>query len=182
MVELAGVSITCGSDSCSACVCEDSYGKAKLIKTSGCFSSQFDLGIYIGMLLSVMWAVSVFTNVVHCTTSGAVASWWFNASSTPNSSVVKYSFFRAVTTSFGPICLGSLLGAVVGVTRFSVRYLKSTTTCSTRNGCCNPSATKYILSCLDALLLVLEEAIKYFNRYAFCYVAIYGDNFLEASK
>ena len=134
------------------------------------------------MLLSVMWAVSVFTNVVHCTTSGAVASWWFNASATPNSSVVQYSFIRAATTSFGPICLGSLLGAAVGVTRFTIRYMKSTTSCSTRNGICRPGTTGYLLACLDSLLNMFEKAVKYFNRYAYCYVAIYGDGFVEASK
>lgn len=175
-------SLTCGSDSCRACVCDDGAGDSTLVKMHGCFSSQFDVGIYIAMLLSVMWAVSVFTHMVHCTTSGAVASWWFNASSTPNSSVVRYSFIRAATTSFGPICLGSLLGAIVGVSRFSIRYLKSTASCSTRNGCCTPRQTGYLLSCLDTALKMLEKAVKYFNRYAYCYVAIYGDSFVDASK
>jgi hypothetical protein len=152
------------------------------VKTKGCFSSHFDPWVYLGMLVSVMWAVSIFTHMVHVTTAGAVASWWFNASSTPNSSVVRHSFLRAATTSFGPICLGSLLGASVGATRFTLRYLKSTTTFSTRNGCCSPQRTTYWLSLLDSLLRMFEKAVKYFNRYAYCYVAIYGDDFITASK
>lgn len=181
-VDLAETSLTCGSDSCSACVCDDSNGLSTLVGTDSCFSSQFYVGIYIAMLLSVLWAVNVFTHVVHCTTSGAVASWWFNASATPNSYVVKYSFLRAITSSFGPICLGSLLGAAVSVTRFTVRYMKSTTKFSSRNGCATPRSTSFVLSCLDTMLIVLEEAIKYVNRYAFCYVAIYGDSFIECSR
>ena len=34
----------------------------------------------------------------------------------------RYSFARAATTSFGPICMGSLLGASVAVTRYYYCY------------------------------------------------------------
>ena len=39
-----------------------------------------------------------------------------------------------------------------------------------------------ILSSLDLLLRSLTRAMNYFNRYAFCYVAIYGFDFVQSSK
>ena len=38
------------------------------------------------------------------------------------------------------------------------------------------------LSSLDLLLSTLERGISYFNRYAFCYIAIYGHDFMSASR
>lgn len=153
-----------------------------LVNTAGgCFSSHFDVGIFCAILLSALYTMNVFTHIVHYMASGAIASWWFNASSTPNTNVVGYSFSRAITYSFGSICLGSLVVAPVGITRFFLRYLKSMISCSTRNGCCAARYTTRLLSCLDSVLKSFENTIKHCNRYAYCYAAIYGTGFSSAS-
>ena len=54
----------------------------------------------------------VIRNVVHCTTAGTVASWWFIQSApSPTLGALK----RSLTTSFGSICLGSLIVAILQV-------------------------------------------------------------------
>lgn len=157
----------CAGGACQACVCDST-----VISSKACFTEKVYTGWYFFMLLSLLWVSSVLSNVVHCTTAGAVASWWVTTDeelieldendigipfsvplpvSTPalrygrvnkgieegghsnsNStwgtnpcsgpiSILKCggtvfvvrSLRRSLTTSFGSICLGSLLVAVL---------------------------------------------------------------------
>jgi hypothetical protein len=69
------------------------------------------------LLLSVYWGQQVIQNVLTCTTAGVVATWWYQ----PESDKVTFSaFYRSLTTSFGSICFGSLIVAVLHALR-SVR-------------------------------------------------------------
>lgn len=178
-----GVSLTCSGETCRSCLClPGSSTDAILIKNSTCIPSSVNPWIYFAMLLSLLWASSVFTNIVHCTTAGAVGSWWFNYCATPNSAVVYQSFVRSVTSSLGPICLGSLLVAVVGTCRAIVRYLISTSKASNQHCCSQSALITFLLSCLYSVLYYLDMAMKYFNRYAYSYISIYGHSFMQASR
>jgi hypothetical protein len=67
------------------------------------------------LLLSYHWTSQVIKNVLHVTVSGVVGTWWFapqDALSVFSPAIVD-SFSRATTYSFGSICMGSLLVAVV---------------------------------------------------------------------
>ena len=71
------------------------------------------------------------------------------------------SFFRAITTSFGSICLGSLIVAIVQAARHMLHRLRAT--------------DDGLLYCLaECCLRCIEAIIEYFNEWAFIYVAIYG--------
>lgn len=50
-------------------------------------------------LCAMAWGCGVIRNVVACTVSGSVASWWF--SPTEDTTPVKGAFHRATTSSFG---------------------------------------------------------------------------------
>jgi len=111
----------------------------------------------------------VIVNVVHATVAGSIATWYFNpAGSTPPNPTLA-SFKRSMTTSFGSICLGSLIVAFVRTLRFmveggrksEVNFIRCMAVC--------------ILSCLDAILV-------YFNTYAFAEMAIYGKSYMESGK
>lgn len=79
------------------------------------------LGVSIfGVLLSLYWGQQVLVNVLACTTSGTVASWWYGKQ---GDGIVGGAFKRSMTTSFGSICFGSLLVAVVSALR-TVRFLR----------------------------------------------------------
>jgi hypothetical protein len=120
-------------------------------------------------LLMFFWSTQVIMNVVHVTTSGTVATWYFAGpnATPPNPSVA--SLKRALTTSFGSICFGSLLVAILkllhALAHSAARHRRS------------------FLSCI-ALCFVscLERLMEYFNVYAFTHVAIYGSSFIEAAK
>ena len=69
------------------------------------------------MLISFFWGLLVIKNIVHCTTAGTVGSWWFVANpQKPVMGAVK----RAMTTSLGSICLGSLVVAVLKAMRVMI--------------------------------------------------------------
>jgi hypothetical protein len=58
----------------------------------------------------------VCTNVAHVTVAGSVATWWFApAPARQSQTAVRASLRRALSTSFGSICYGSLIIAVLQV-------------------------------------------------------------------
>jgi len=124
----------------------------------------------IFLILSFYWTAQVIKNVVHVTASGTFATWYFSSSSVgipPNPTL--NSFKRATTTSFGSICLGSLLVAALKTLRTLVHSVRSD-----KNG---------ILVCIaDCILGIIDNLLRYFNLYAFTQVAIYGKSYCRAAK
>jgi hypothetical protein len=128
------------------------------------------------LLLSFYWSIQVIKNVVHVTVSGVFATWYFFSGTLgiPANPTVK-SFKRAMTTSFGSICLGSLLVALLQTLRAIAR--------SIRNDKGNSNAVIAIIACLaDCILGCLDSLLQYFNIYAFAQVAIYGKSYCRAAK
>jgi len=76
-----------------------------------------------------------------------------------------------MTTSFGSICFGSLLVAIVQ----ALRQLANTA----RN---NNDANPILLCCAQCILSCLESILEYFNKWAFVYVGLYGYSYIEAGK
>ena len=113
--------------------------------------------------------MQVIANVVHVTASGAVASWYFLWPNNQSSSPVWNSFKRATTTSFGSICFGSFIVAVIQALRAMVH--------SSRR-----SNNTFLKCFAECILSCLENIMNYFNMYAFTYVAIYGHTYCEAAK
>lgn len=116
------------------------------------------------LIFSFYWTTQVIKNTVHVTSSGVFASWYFLAPNMPANPTWE-SFKRAVTTSFGSICLGSLLVAIVKTLRALL---------SSRGGILG-----LILRCFMA---IIDRLVQYFNRYAFAQVAIYGKTFCQSAK
>ena len=78
-------------------------------------NSSVNWGYFFLLLLSYFFGHQVIQNMTHVTVAGTVGSWWFapeDASSCCSSGMLG-SGFRALTTSFGSICFGSLLVAIV---------------------------------------------------------------------
>lgn len=124
-------------------------------------------------LLSYYWTHQVITNVVHVTIAGVVGTWWFapEEASSCLSSAVRESFLRSATYSFGSICFGSLLVALVQALRALVDNSRER---SDGNG--------FLLCIAQCLLSCLQGIIEYFNKWAFVYVGLYGYSYIEAGK
>ncbi|TMW63902.1 hypothetical protein Poli38472_014812 [Pythium oligandrum] len=128
-------------------------------------ASSFSNVCFFFMLLSHFWFVEVAKNVVHCIAAGAVGEWWFGLH---DATTVQRSKIRAVTISLGSICFGSLAIAVLSALK---TLLLST---PRRKGRRSPNA------CLECIIRFVRRNIQYFNKFAFCQVAIYGKDFQTA--
>ena len=130
------------------------------ITQEDCGPKEASDAVYVALMLSLYWGSQVVANVVHTTCCGATGAWWFQ-SYDPNA--VHASFRRAMSTSFGSICLGSLVVAALKTIEYLLRDAKE-----------NP--------CLVCILSCVRSLIEYFNRFAYVYVALYGFDFRKAGS
>ncbi|EQC40549.1 hypothetical protein SDRG_02439 [Saprolegnia diclina VS20] len=114
--------------------------------------------------LSLLWGVSVLKNINAVTIAGGVASWWYGEGAAPTARALR----RATTTSLGSICLGSLLVAILQV-------LKQLLDMASRNGGVGALVASCLMSCLVSLF-------ELFSHWAFVYVGVYGNTFVQAGK
>lgn len=135
--------------------------------------AAFPYGQFFGLLVSYFWTLQVVMNVIHVTVAGVVSTWWF----TPDeadcccSGAVIGSYLRSMTSSFGSICLGSLIVAVV-------EALKQLAYAARQNDDGNA-----ILLCLaECILACISSMIQYFNKWAYIYVGVYGYSYCEAGQ
>jgi hypothetical protein len=77
--------------------------------------------VFFLMAVSLYWGKEVVRNVGTTTVSGTVACWWFQPE---RPAAVKGSLFRCLTTSFGSICLGSLLVSIVQALRETLNMVR----------------------------------------------------------
>eukprot|EP01083_Nonionella_stella_P304990 1062246_1 len=125
-------------------------------------------GLVFVMVLSYYWSSNVAMNLILVTAAG-VAATWFSSPGAP--SPTKNSFIRASTTSFGSICFGSFIIAVVQALKFMVNQARN-----------NQDGNAFVLCLVDCLLSCLETVIEYVNTFAFARVAIYGIPYWQAAK
>jgi len=141
------------------------------VTTAGA-TAQLGEGILFWFLLSLYWTHQVIQNVLHVTTAGAVGTWWWSPQECTSccSPAVTSSFVRATTVSFGSICFGSLLVAIVQALRQLNHMTQDQEDCQ-------------ILNCIiDCILGCIESIIEYLNKWAYVYVGLYGYSYLEAGK
>ena len=136
--------------------------------TSGCdgqgnCTSELPGILVFALLLSYHWTFQVIKK----------GRGWFVPSEGTSfcSNGVRDSLVRSMTTSFGSICLGSLLVAIIEALKSMVRNLRES-----ENG-------GGILLCLaECLLACLADVMEYFNMWAFVFVGLYGYPFIDAGK
>jgi hypothetical protein len=96
--------------------------------------------------------------------TGVVATWWFSPleASSFFSSALQDSAVRALTYSFGSICFGAFLVAIVRALRVTLEYARQ-----------NDDA-QFLVCILTCILRCIEDMIDYLNKWAYIYVGIYG--------
>jgi len=144
------------------------------VYTSGAADGSSSGGVAYGYLflvfLSMFFTEQVLENCVQCTICGVVGTWWVAPQDNGFcSGAVCGSFVRTMTTSFGSICFGSLLVAIVRALEQMARQAGG--------------EEVGILACIaQCLLSCLAGFLEYFNKWAFVYVGIYGFGYIEAGK
>lgn len=109
-----------------------------------------------------------------------MATWCFDYDSARGccSSAVWSSLYRSLTFSFGSICFGSLLLAIVRVLRYFIENAKKQR--DNRSDDCD--GAQLLLCILDCLIKLFEEVLEYFNHWAFVFCGIYGYSYLQSGK
>lgn len=129
-------------------------------------------GIAFLLLLSYYWVHQVLQNTMHVTTAGTIGTWWFDPAEASSfcSTAISDSFARATTYSFGSICFGSLIVAIIQALRTLNRYLRDS------------DDAQCIVCVIDCILGCIESIIEYFNKWAYVYIGLYGYNYLDAGR
>eukprot|EP00833_Pecoramyces_ruminatium_P003386 jgi/Orpsp1_1/1177418/evm.model.c7180000061385.1 len=140
--------------------------------------------IYIFLAFSFYFSSQVINNTVHVTISGVFATYYFRGTVEPGTKEITVaeknptakSFKRAITTSFGSICFGSLIIAIIDTLKLLARMAKENA------GEDDNVALQIIACCIECILNMIGDIIEYFNVYAFTEVAIYGKSYCKAAK
>lgn len=109
-----------------------------------------------------------------------MATWCFVSDEAEHccSPAVTGSLFRSLTYSFGSICLGSLLQAIVSVLRYLVESARQQRESGNQQDACG----SLIWSILECLTRCFEDVLDYFNQWAYCFVGIYGLSYIESGR
>lgn len=157
-------------------------GLAQLYTTEG-ISDSVAAFLAIYMLFTFYWTTQIIKNAVHITVAGLFATFYFLGVTQPDGTVdvpvlnpTAASLKRAMTTSLGPNCYGSLLISAIALVRILLRYARKTADEDGNVACV------IFLCCIECLLSMIESMLAYFNKYAFTQVAIYGKDFCTAGK
>lgn len=123
-------------------------------------------------LLSFYWTHQVMKNVVRVTVSGVVGTWWFSPAEAASlcSDAVRHSLIRSTTSSFGSICFGSLIVAILHILRNALHSAQNNR---------NAGVLRCIAMCI---LSYIERLVEYFNKWAYVYVGLYGYGYVDAGK
>jgi len=134
--------------------------------------------LYIAMVylnFVMFWNTEVIKNVIHVTISGVFGVYYFfegSAAGAPSSPTLG-SAKRALTTSFGSICFGSLLIALLQTLHYILNSLRSDS---------DDGIMAFLAMCASCILSMLEGLFEIFNKFAFTQVAMYGKPFVRAAK
>ncbi|ROT38169.1 DUF580-domain-containing protein [Sodiomyces alkalinus F11] len=133
------------------------------------------IGLIVFITFSMYWISEVIKNVIHTAISGVYGSWYFCAHNFPHAAT-RGALKRALTYSFGSICFGSLVVAIINFLRHicSVARMQA--------GAEGDLITWALFCVLSCILAVIDWAITFLNRYAFCHIALYGKAYLPAAK
>ncbi|KAF1778103.1 Choline transporter-like [Phytophthora cactorum] len=118
-------------------------------------------GLCVG--LPAYAALFYMLNILTCTTAGVIATWWYQ----PNAQKATVgALYRSVTTSFGSICFGSLIVAVLQALRTMADMAKRRASEENNGGlACLACMAECILSCLANIM-------EYMNQWAYVYVGV----------
>lgn len=123
------------------------------------------------LVFSFYWTSQVITYVTHVTLAGMFATVYFLNDGIKHP--VWGSAKRALTTSFGSICFGALLIAIINV----IRYFLAIARAEADNAIC-----AFLICIVQCLVDCAAGLFEWFNYYAFSGVAIYGQAFVPTAR
>ena len=125
--------------------------------------------VVFALLTSLYWGAQVFKNVVHVTAAGSFGTWYFLPESQMPPNPTVGAMKRALSTSFGSICLGSLIVALIEALKAMLNRMRR-------------QENSFIACCAVCLLNCIESIVQYINSYAYTYCALYGQSYCDAAR
>eukprot|EP00928_Gymnodinium_smaydae_P098730 TRINITY_DN9246_c0_g1_i2.p1 TRINITY_DN9246_c0_g1~~TRINITY_DN9246_c0_g1_i2.p1 ORF type:complete len:471 (-),score=48.77 TRINITY_DN9246_c0_g1_i2:21-1433(-) len=132
-----------------------------------------NLLLRVGAMFSLYWTTNVVAYVVHTTICGVVGRWYFVPEHT---SATSPALKQSMSTSFGPIALGSLILAIIQTLKLLAQLAKED---AEEDG---NSCTAIAFCVLKCILDCIQSAVEFISNFAFVYVALYGTSFCEGAK
>jgi hypothetical protein len=123
------------------------------------------------VVLSFFWSLEILTNMLAVTVSYIIAAWYYQDNEKKHSttwSTLK-GLIIALTYSFGSICCGSLIVALLATARYFLRKAKQT-------------KRKWLKALIYCFLSCMQIIVETFNRFAFVSVAAGGLNYYSSAK
>ncbi|KAI9316911.1 plasma-membrane choline transporter-domain-containing protein [Dichotomocladium elegans] len=127
--------------------------------------------VMVFLVFSFYWTSQVISYVTHVTLAGIYATVYFLNDTVRHPALS--SMRRATTTSFGSICFGSLLIAIINV----IRYFLSIAQQSTDN-----PILSFLVCVIQCIVGCFQGVFEWFTYYAFSGVAIFGEAFIPAAR
>jgi len=158
------------------------YQKYSPDSASGCQTTGGSCGsasliiAVIFMVFSFYWTTQVISNVSLTTLAGVYSGAYFNANSQKIAHAIRGSFRRAMTYSFGSICFGSLIVALLDLLRAGVRILQAQASDS------GDIIGSVVACCVQCCVTCIRGLVDYFNRYAYIEIAMFGKSYINAAK
>ncbi|CAI5757768.1 unnamed protein product [Candida verbasci] len=144
----------------------------------GSCSNAKKIGLLVFVFFAGYYISEVLKNIIHVVITGIYGTWYYLAGSDqgqpkhPALGALK----RALSYCFGSICFGSLIVSLIQLIRQGIAMLRSDFAAD-GNACgvCGMIVLDWVVGFIDWL-------VQYFNRYAYCYVALYGKNYIRSAK
>ncbi|KAJ3286964.1 putative choline transporter, neither null mutation nor overexpression affects choline transport [Rhizoclosmatium sp. JEL0117] len=158
-------------------------GMAQFASSKG-LSDTVSIILLVVLVFINFWFSEVVRNTVHVAVCGTFASYFFLGIQQPNSNKVTLptnhttasSLKRALTTSFGSICFGSLLVSLIRTLKFIAQIARQDAAQDGNIICC------LFATCLECILSCMADILDFFNKYAYTEIAIYGKPYCDAGK
>ncbi|KAK6496485.1 putative choline transporter, neither null mutation nor overexpression affects choline transport [Arthrobotrys musiformis] len=148
-------------------------------RNGGCSDGKV-YGLVAFVTFAAYWTSEVIKNVMHVTVSGVYGSWYFSAggssANSPPSHPTMGAFRRAMTYSFGSICLGSLIVSII-------QLLRQAASLASSDAASSGDILQYVIFCIaSCILAIVQWVVEFLNEYAYSYIALYGSAYFPAAK
>ncbi|KAL4749932.1 hypothetical protein BDW72DRAFT_204370 [Aspergillus terricola var. indicus] len=145
---------------------------------SGSCSTARVIGLVVYVTFAMYWFSEWLKNTIHTTIAGVYGSWYFFANSPRGmpAHATRGALKRATTYSFGSISFGSLIVAIINCLRQACSVAQRH---EAAEGNLLGSIGFWILGCFISLL---DWLVTFFNRYAYCHIALYGKPYIQSAK
>jgi hypothetical protein len=121
----------------------------------------------------LLWTTSILLAVLHCVCAGTFGAWYFDAEK-PEVNTVKASLGRALGSSFGSICFGALVVAILKLIKEQLR--------KAQEGAGNNLVACCLLCIVRCICSMVLDLVEFINDLAYCQVAIFGKAYVPAVK